>query len=115
MMGVAPVRLGIASFHAMFSVLLQRTGRFFSVLVPFRNGPRHCGQFSANADKANTLTHKIELRMQYSFTQSTPRCKERKSGDLFCVLCCFASLREAYSWGDTSGSFAGMPWIKCGH
>src|SRR5437016_5861462 len=47
--GVAPVLLGMANFQATFSVVLQWTGRFFSLLMPFAPGPRHCGQFSARA------------------------------------------------------------------
>ena len=39
----------MASFQAMFSVLLHLTGRFFSPLTPFSEGPRHCGQFSARS------------------------------------------------------------------
>src|SRR5215510_14151562 len=38
MIGVAPVQLGIASFQVMFSFALQRVGRFFSLLMPLRNG-----------------------------------------------------------------------------
>ena len=45
--GVEPDQAGSASFQAMFSVVDQRTGRFFSPLTPFSDGPRHCGQFSA--------------------------------------------------------------------
>src|ERR1017187_620756 len=48
MIGVAPVLLGMASFQAMFSFVLQWSGRPFSLLRPFRLGPRHCGQFSAS-------------------------------------------------------------------
>jgi hypothetical protein len=40
---------GISSFQAMFSVVLQCRGRSFSVLTPFMEGPRHCGQFSLGA------------------------------------------------------------------
>src|SRR5439155_16296770 len=38
---------GSASFQTMFSVADHRRGRFFSLLMPFNKGPRHCGQFSA--------------------------------------------------------------------
>src|SRR6516162_3475962 len=48
MIGVDAVLLGMASFQATFSLVLQWTGRFFSVLKPLRNGPRHCGQSSVN-------------------------------------------------------------------
>src|ERR1041385_6963891 len=52
MIGVAPVLLGMESRQTTFSVVLQRTGRSFSPLVPLRFGPRHCGQFSASIGKA---------------------------------------------------------------
>ena len=39
MIGVAPLRSGIASFQAMLLSGLQRTGRFFSGLIPFSSGP----------------------------------------------------------------------------
>src|SRR5215813_2166529 len=56
MIGVAPVQLGIPSFQVTFSSALHRTGRFFSALVPFRKGPRHCGQLSATTDTAASAT-----------------------------------------------------------
>ena len=49
MIGVDPLRPGIGSFQAMFSVVLHLSGRPFSVLMPFIAGPRHCGQFSADS------------------------------------------------------------------
>src|SRR5688572_13644107 len=48
--GVAPERSGTASFQVMFSEVDQRTGRPFSPLMPFSDGPRHCGQCSADVD-----------------------------------------------------------------
>ena len=54
--GVAPERSGTASFQVMFSVVDQRTGRFFSPLMPFSSGPRHCGQCSAAADAPEEMT-----------------------------------------------------------
>src|SRR5579862_5832656 len=50
--GVAPDLAGMASFHAIFSETLQCSGRLFSLLMPFREGPRHCGQFSPVAGSA---------------------------------------------------------------
>src|SRR6476619_4923817 len=47
MIGVDPENAGSASDQVMFSLFDHRTGRFFSALRPFRDGPRHCGQFSA--------------------------------------------------------------------
>ena len=52
-MGVDPDHAGSTSFHAMFSVFDHRTGRFVSTLMPFSDGPRHCGQFSADNDGAS--------------------------------------------------------------
>lgn len=46
--GVAPVREGVASFHATFSVGDQVRGSPVSVLMPFNDGPRHCGQCCAD-------------------------------------------------------------------
>ena len=55
--GVEPLRPGIGSFHVMFSVVLHLMGRPFSLLTPFSDGPRHCGQFSAdNVTAAATAT-----------------------------------------------------------
>src|ERR1043166_3718974 len=45
-MGVDPDQAGIASFHATFSACDHLTGRLVSVLMPFLDGPRHCGQSS---------------------------------------------------------------------
>src|SRR5580704_789188 len=56
--GVAPDRLGISSFHAIFSVALQCRGRSFSVLMPFMEGPRHCGQFSERAGRETAARNK---------------------------------------------------------
>ena len=47
--GVEPDQAGSASFQAMFSFADHFSGRFFSPLSPFSDGPRHCGQFSADA------------------------------------------------------------------
>src|SRR5262249_49498586 len=67
MIGVAPLRSGMGSFQAMLSSGVQRTGRFFSGLIPFSPGPRHCGQFSASrggpeaARRANARHARIML------------------------------------------------------
>ena len=45
--GVDPDHAGSATFQVMFSVGVHLTGRFLSLLRPFADGPRHCGQFSA--------------------------------------------------------------------
>jgi hypothetical protein len=49
MIGVAPVRLGVASFQVMFSSWDHFRGRFFSADMPLRDGPLHCGQLSPEA------------------------------------------------------------------
>src|ERR1044072_4171935 len=46
--GVEPLKAGIASFQVRPASALPFIGRFFSLLVPFKLGPRHCAQFSAN-------------------------------------------------------------------
>jgi hypothetical protein len=48
--GVDPRQRGHRQFHMMFSVRVHFTGRFFSVLIPLREGPRHWGQVSARTD-----------------------------------------------------------------
>src|SRR5213593_2073484 len=67
MTGVDPDQDGSASFQVTFSVADQRSGRFFSPLTPFNDGPRHCGQFSA----AGTVTV-----AQSTATQMQPRRDE---------------------------------------
>ena len=49
MIGVDPLRPGIGSFHAMFSVVDHFTGSPVSELMPFIPGPRQAGQFSADS------------------------------------------------------------------
>ena len=51
MMGVELPRLGSEAFHAIFSVALHFTGKFFSLLMPTPVAPRHMGQFSACCEK----------------------------------------------------------------
>src|SRR5512134_3183965 len=46
MIGVDPLRPGMGSFHAMFSVAFHLTGSPVAVLTPFSEGPRHCGQLA---------------------------------------------------------------------
>ena len=47
--GVDPLSAGNGRDQAMFVVVSHRVGRPVSGLVPFRSGPRHCGQCSALA------------------------------------------------------------------
>src|SRR6185369_9345209 len=49
MIGVEPLQLGSAVFQTTLSSVVHLSGRFFSLLVPLRFGPRHCGQLSARA------------------------------------------------------------------
>ena len=67
--GVEPDHAGIASFQVMFSVVDQRTGRFFSPLRPLSDGPRHCGQFSAR----DVRTREQSATTQSESTRSTAR------------------------------------------
>src|ERR1035437_98988 len=81
MMGVAPVLLGIPSFHATFSLGLHRTGRFCSPLIPFSEGPRPCGQFSAYPTSGSSIIqvqHKRKLMALYS-DPSASSTEERKA------------------------------------
>ena len=48
MIGVAPDREGIGSFHAMPSEGDHERGRPRSALTPLSSGPRHCGQLAAD-------------------------------------------------------------------
>ena len=50
--GVAPLKPGSGATHATPSVLLHWTGNPFSVVEPFKYGPRHWGQFSARSGAA---------------------------------------------------------------
>src|ERR1700687_3077106 len=56
MTGVEPLQLGMVSFQAMFSSVVQRKGRFFSLLTPLSVGPRHWGQFCAEAAVIESIT-----------------------------------------------------------
>ncbi len=55
MAGVAALGPGKSTLQATFSVLDHSDGSSRSVVEPLKNGPRHCGQFSALAP---TLIHK---------------------------------------------------------
>src|SRR5688572_4203679 len=72
MIGVDPLHSGIASFQATFSSVVHFTGRFFSVLMPLSDGPRHCGQLSARAEmKVNrTIARNLRVRAIISFSFS---------------------------------------------
>ena len=66
--GVDPDQAGSGSFHAMFSVVVHLTGRFDSALMPFSDGPRHCGQFSAYASTLLKRTHVATARERMSIS-----------------------------------------------
>src|SRR5262245_61889964 len=68
MIGVDPLHSGIASFHAMFSSVVHLAGRFFSLLMPLSEGPRHCGQFSAWTATASSRTTINRLRARNLMT-----------------------------------------------
>src|SRR5215208_6196519 len=63
-MGVEPLRSGIASFHATFSVGLHLSGRFRSALTPLRSGPRHCGQFAADGAALSAARHEARNNLR---------------------------------------------------
>src|SRR5204862_4297320 len=54
-------RPSIAVFHLIFLVGLHSDGRFFSLEIPEPSGPRHCGQFPADALLPQRLTAVKEL------------------------------------------------------
>src|SRR5262249_27800107 len=56
MIGVEPLQPGIGVFQATFSSVVHLTGRFFSLLTPLSDGPRHCGQFCAWATNESRKT-----------------------------------------------------------
>src|SRR5262249_46239244 len=62
MMGVDPLHSGISSLQAMFSSVVHLRGRFFSLLTPLSEGPRHCGQFSALTTALASRTTADKLR-----------------------------------------------------
>ena len=44
-----------------FCVVVQRMGRFFSALMPFCDGPRHWGQFSAAGATTSPQTTTVAI------------------------------------------------------
>src|SRR5205814_828833 len=55
MIGVAAEVPGSGAAHFTFLFLENSAGRFFSVLEPLKKGPRHCGQFSPQAETARAI------------------------------------------------------------
>src|SRR5947208_10554186 len=55
MTGVAAEGPGSAATHFTSLVLENAVGRLASVVDPLKEGPRHCGQFSARADDARVI------------------------------------------------------------
>src|ERR1041385_3197454 len=59
--GVAAAGPGMGAVQSTFSVVLNFSGRPFSVEAPLKFGPRQCGQFSARAvSKLRTVTVEIK-------------------------------------------------------
>ena len=76
MIGVAPLQesSAISSVQATFSVSLQVVGSPVSPLVPFRLGPRHCGQFSAavsDTREVNASAATAATAVRRNFREST--------------------------------------------
>jgi hypothetical protein len=67
--GVELPRSGKGTRQQTFSLVLQWSGRFFSVERPLPSGPRQPGQFAAEADMVNpTPSHKTaEQRLSVWF------------------------------------------------
>src|SRR3954462_12883357 len=77
MIGVDPLHSGRASFQATFASAVHFSGRFVSLLTPFRRGPRHCGQFSAFSEASDNAANSSETRMRAMQAQSI----KRRNGD----------------------------------
>src|SRR5918999_4582726 len=76
MIGVAPLRSGIASFQVTFSSLVQVDGRPFSALRPLADGPRHAGQFSAEtAVVASVERNRADTNRRAMDPPENDRCK----------------------------------------
>jgi hypothetical protein len=75
-MGVAALQLGTFVRQSTLSVSVQVNGRSWAaVVLPFRLGPRHCGQFAASAAKAGKLRPKTRfatLRREWFILPSVP-------------------------------------------
>src|SRR6266850_4154485 len=82
--GVDPDHAGSSSFHVMFSVFDQRTGRFFSPLRPFADGPRHCGQFSADGAAAVAQSRIVVSTLRIS--TSSPQIELHEHAKTSCFL-----------------------------
>jgi hypothetical protein len=101
MFGVAAAQLGSFARQITFSVSLQLTGRLLAVvLVPFRWGPRHCGQFAAGsaalsfnaainrktADKRKNLIPISALRKILSHHNKRPKAERRRAAIGYTIL-----------------------------
>ncbi len=73
MIGVAPLRLGIGTFQAMFSPVAvdHFSGSPVSVLWPVASGPRHWGQLSA--ESVTTAAASIVINTESFFTSISLR------------------------------------------
>src|SRR6266487_794598 len=74
-MGDDQPRPAISTFHATFSLVLQRSGRLGFSATPSDAGPRNCGQFADASAPSPTrvnstnkpTTIKARLRSQFAF------------------------------------------------
>ena len=67
-MGLEFPASGRGTFHLMFSVALQLSGKVFSLEIPVPSGPRQFGQFSANAAFAMRMNDRRDGRMPGVFS-----------------------------------------------
>src|SRR5204863_7016521 len=101
MIGVDPDSAGMGSFQDTFSAWVHFTGRFFSVLMPFCAGPRHCGQFSVACKDAtphaSSIAMAVRLRI-YVGSRPTAHHKGHKDHEdhkeAFSDLCKLRDLAE---------------------
>jgi hypothetical protein len=65
--GDVPLVPGIGAVQATPSVRVHLVGSFFSELEPLKDGPRHCGQFSARvaARVRNPAAATMKMRLRW--------------------------------------------------
>src|SRR5215469_2846583 len=80
MIGVEPLQLGRAIFQVTFSSVLQRVGRFFSLLMPLRKGPRHCGQLSARTNWQDSKVTRNTIVSALATDASSSNGQRRSTG-----------------------------------
>src|SRR5688500_18727587 len=93
--GVDPLREGIGSFHAMFSVGDQVRASPVSLPTPLSSGPRHCGQLSA-ARSAALETSKKRAAAETVRCMSIPATLDADDQNLVLVTSCGPCIQVPY-------------------